>query len=112
MSEFILLFRRDYQTEELQPSSEQIEKYLKPWQDWVTELASGNKLARPLKRLDAKGRIIVKNKIVTQGPYIELTESIGGMIILKAENYGEAVETVKSCPILQLGVNVEIRMSI
>ena len=112
MSEFILLFRRDYQTEELQPSTDQIQKYLKPWQDWFTELASSDKLARPIKRLDAKGRIIVKDNIVTTGPYIELTESIGGMIILKAENYEEAIEIVKTCPILQLGVNVEIRIGL
>jgi len=111
MREFILVFRRDYHTEEVQPTAEQIANFLKPWQDWYSELESGGKLARPIRRLDAKGRIVFKDNVVTSGPYKEVKESIGGMIAIRAESYEEADEIVKCCPILQLGINVEIRIT-
>lgn len=110
MVEFILLFRRDYQSAELQPSAKQVENFLRPWQNWFSELVTGGKLVRPI-RLDATGRAVFQNEMVTCGPYIELKESIGGIVVINAENYDDAVAIVKCCPILQLGINVEIRMA-
>jgi hypothetical protein len=112
MNEFLLIFRRDYISKEGQPSPEQLQASIKPWQDWLGGIAARDKLARPLQRWDAEGRIVQENKTVTNGPYAEIKEAIGGLISIKANDYDEAAEIAKGCPILQLGGTVEIRMAV
>lgn len=109
MEEFILIFRRDFNTRAEQPSPEQLQASVKLWQDWLGGIAAQNKLAKPLQRWDTAGKIVKSNKSVTDGPYAEIKESIGGLIFVKVDNYDEAVSIAKDCPILQLGGNVEIR---
>lgn len=110
MNEFLLIFRRDFTTREIQPSPEELQQHFQHWQQWFGKLTAQDKLARPLQRWDGKG-IIVNGKEVTNGPYAEIKESIGGMILIKAADYDEAAEIAKECPILELGGNVEIRMA-
>jgi len=111
MNEFLLIFRRDFTNKEEQPSPEQMQATIKPWQDWFGSIAAQDKLARPLQRWDGKGVVVKNNKSVTNGPYVEIKESIGGLIIIRARDYEEAAEIAKGCPILELGGNVEIRMA-
>jgi len=111
MSEFVLIFRRDYKTKEVQPTPEQMQEHLKHWAEWFGNLATNGLLARRVQRLDAEGRI-VRGDNVGNGPYVELKESIGGLVIIKANDYDQAVEIAESCPVLELGGNVEIRMGV
>ncbi|MGA9650669.1 YciI family protein [Pedobacter sp.] len=111
MSEFILIFRRDYKTADAQPSPEKLQESLKQWQEWFTSLAENDMLARPVQRLDAVGKLI-KGSTIVEGPYTEVKESIGGLVIIKANDYDEAVEIAESCPVLALGGNVEIRQGL
>jgi len=110
MGEFILIFRRDYKTASVQPTPEKLQESLKHWQEWFGKLAAEEKLARPVQRFDAAGKVLKSGGLVENGPYIELKESIGGLVIIRASSYEEAVEVAKGCPVLELGGNVEIRM--
>ena len=112
MNDFLLIFRRDYLNAEAQPSAEQLKEHLQQWQDWFGSLAAQNRLSRPLQRWDGDGRVLKSNKSITNGPYAEIKESIGGLIIIKAENYEEALEIAQGSPILDIGGSVEIRMGI
>jgi hypothetical protein len=53
--------------------------------------------------------VVKPNKIVTNGPYVEIKESIGGYTIIKADSLEEATEISKGCPILFVGGSVEVR---
>jgi hypothetical protein len=110
MNEFILVFRRDYKTKELQPSDEEMQIHLKHWQDWFRSLAAQDILARPVQRLDTRGKLVKHDRSVTDGPYMEIKESIGGLIIIKAEDYQAAIKIAEGCPVLELGGNVEVRL--
>ncbi|HWK07597.1 MAG TPA: YciI family protein [Puia sp.] len=112
MNEFLLIFRRDFTTKDAQPSPEQMQRSIKPWQDWLGGIAAQNKLARPPQRWDGEGRVVKHDKHVINGPYAEIKESIGGLLIIKATDYKEAEEIAKGCPILELGGTVEIRMAV
>lgn len=112
MDEFLLLFRRDYISKEGQPSPEELQSSIKKWQDWLGGIAAQDKLARPLQSWDSEGRVVTPNKNVINGPYAEIKEAIGGLIIIKAVDYDEAVAIANGCPILQLGGNVEIRRAV
>lgn len=111
MSDFILIFRRDYLTAAAQPSPEVLQESLKQWQDWFGKLSSEERLSRPVQRLDPAGKVLRKNNNLSNGPYTEMKESIGGLVIIKAADYDDAVEVAKGCPVLSLGGNVEIRMA-
>ena len=112
MNEFVLIFRRDFSTKETQPSPQELQESLKLWQDWLGGIAAQDKLAKPLQRWDGTGKIVTTNKSVINGPYVEIKESIGGLIMIKAADYDEAVAIANGCPILDLGGNVEIRMAV
>ncbi|WP_175634538.1 YciI family protein [Pedobacter ghigonis] len=111
MNEFLLIFRRAF-THEDQPSPEMLQESIKQWQDWFGDIAAQDKLVRPLQRWDLEGRVVHADKHVINGPYAEIKESIGGLVLIRAKDYDEAAEIAKGCPILKLGGNVEIRMAV
>lgn len=108
MKEFLLLYRGDYSVIPQVPQ-EQLQATTKKWMDWMGSIAAQNKLADKGNRLNTSGRVLKPNNVVTDGPYSEIKESIGGYSIIKVDSYDEAVNLAKGCPILAFGGNVEIR---
>jgi len=109
MKEFLLVFRRDATTNEPQPSPEQMQAIMKLWQDWIGSIAAQNKLADPGNRLAAAGKVVRPGNLITDGPYVEIKESIGGYISVKADSLEEAAALSEGCPILAINGNVEVR---
>lgn len=110
MKEFLLVFRRgavDGEPQQLSP--EQIQAMMKPWQDWMGSLAAQNKLVSAGNRLESDGKVVKSNAVITNGPYVEIKESIGGYTIIRADSLDEASELSKGCPILTIGGSVEVR---
>lgn len=108
MKEFLLVFRREI-NHEPPMSPEQLQAMMKPWQDWIGSLAAQNKLSSSGNRLAPEGRVVKSNSVITNGPYVEIKEAIGGYIIVKANSIDEASHLATDCPILKNGGNVEIR---
>ena len=108
MEEFLLVFRREATSQEPM-SPEQMQAMMKPWQDWMGGLAAQNKLVSPGNRLGSDGRVVKANDLITNGPYVETKEAIGGYIIIRAGSLDEAAQLSKGCPIFQMGGNVEVR---
>ncbi len=109
MKEFLLVFRRDAVSDNGPLSPEQLQAMMKPWQDWIGSIAAQNKLVSSGNRLESNGKVVKPGNIVTNGPFVEIKEAIGGYIIIKANDLDEAAEISKTCPILQVEGNVEIR---
>lgn len=115
MQEFLLVIHRDLTSQNPTPSPEQMKTALKPYQDWIAGMAAQDKLVAPPKRWDMDGRVIKQGKMgqeITSGPYGSGIDSIGGLFLIKAENYDEAVSLAKGCPIIEYGAIVEVRMAI
>lgn len=109
MKDFLLVFRQEPQSKDAQPSPEEMQANTKKWMDWIGGIAAQNKLADRGNRLMATGKVVKPNQVVTDGPYTEIKEAIGGYSIIKAETIEEAVELAKGCPIFKFGGNVEVR---
>jgi hypothetical protein len=108
MNDFLLIFRRDANFDaQLTPT--QLQEITKPWQDWMGGLAAQNKLVNSGARLATDGSVVKPGNIITNGPYVEVKEAIGGFIIIRAATLEEAAELSKNCPILTTGGNVEVR---
>lgn len=112
MNEFLIAIHRDLISENASPSQEEMQAAIKPFQDWIGGIAAQNKLVSPPKKWDLGGRVVRQNNTVTNGPYAEIKESLGGLFLIRAENYDEAVEIAKGCPVIQYGAVVEVRMAV
>lgn len=109
MKEFLFVFRNEGTPSQVAPSPEQMQAIMKKWQDWMGGIAAQNKMANPGSRLGSQGKVVKGNNVVSDGPYAEIKETIGGYIIVKAGSIDEAAELAKNCPILEVGGNVEVR---
>ena len=112
MNEFLIAIHRDLTSKHSSPSPTQMKEALKPYQDWIAGIAAENKLVAPPKRWDVDGRVVSTAKKVHEGPYAEDIISLGGLVLVKAKDYDEAVEIAKACPIIKYGAIVEVRMAI
>jgi hypothetical protein len=89
----------------------QMQAIIDKYKAWATKLAQAGRLAGSNKLHDTTGRSMktVNGKIVvTDGPYTEASEVIGGYFMISAESYDEAVKLSEGCPHIEYGV-VEIR---
>lgn len=107
MNEFMMIFRSEPQGTG-KPSPEQMQESIKQWQDWIGGIAAQGKFVST-NALGSKGQTVDAKGIVTDGPYIEIKERVGGYIVVKANNLIDAVGLSKGCPVLALGGKVEIR---
>lgn len=108
MDEFMLIFR--HEDGQKLASPEQMQTWMKQTMDWIGGIAAQNKfvVGNGLSFDDA--RIVGHNNIVTNGPFGEIKETIGGYLIVKAESVEEAVEFAKGSPVLQgPGNTMEVR---
>jgi len=112
MNEFLIAIHRDLTSKHPMPSSEQMKEAMQPYQEWVAAIAAQDKLVAPPKRWDVSGRVVRHAKKVHEGPYAEDNVSIGGLFLIKANDYEEAVAIAKGCPIIKYGAIVEVRMAI
>jgi len=108
MDEFMLIFRHEDGAKIASP--EQIQVWMKQTMDWIGGIAAQNKFSGG-NGLPFDGAKVVRHKnVVTNGPFGEIKETIGGYIIVKANTVDEAVEFAKGCPVLQgEGNSVEVR---
>jgi hypothetical protein len=109
MKEYLFLFRGG-DGKNLQQSPEKWQEHMQRWTQWMSELTQKGKFisAQPLNQTGRK--IMGNNKMVSDGPFMEGKEMIGGYLMCKAATYDEAVALAKGCPILDFddGV-VEVR---
>lgn len=108
MDEFMLIFRHEDGKKVASP--EQIEHWMKQTMDWIGGIAAQNKFGGGNGLPFEGSKVVWHNNVVTNGPFGEIKETIGGYIIVKAESVDEAVEFAKGCPVLQGdGNSVEVR---
>jgi hypothetical protein len=110
MSKFLYLFWMN-ERGATPVSPEQMEQRMKSWMTWLDGLRKAGHLSSPGERLDATGALVRgKGRTVTDGPYAEAKDTIGGYSIIEAKNLEQAVELSKGCPILEGdGGLVEVR---
>ena len=108
MKDFLFVYRMDY-GKTAQRSPEEMEANTKRWMDWIGGIAAQNKLTDRGNRLNNGGKVLKPNGLVTDGPYTETKESLGGYSIIKSKSLEEAVEIAGGCPVFLLGGSVEVR---
>jgi hypothetical protein len=108
MDEFILIMRHPDGSKIASP--EQMQVWMKQTMDWVGGIAAQNKYVSGTGLLFDDARVVKSHSVVTNGPFGDVAETIGGFMIVRAESVEEAVEFAKGCPVLQgEGNSMEVR---
>jgi hypothetical protein len=108
MDEYILIFRHEDGNKVASP--EQIQVWMKQTMDWIGGIAAQNKFTSGTGLPFDGAKVVGHNGVVTNGPFGDIKETIGGFIIIKADSVDEAVEFAKGSPVLQGdGNTVEVR---
>lgn len=89
------------------PSASEMEIQFAKYQAWQKKFADN--ILDMGNQLGASGSV-VRNDNVTDGPFIELKEIIGGYMQLTAANLDEAIAVIKASPMVESSaVSIEIR---
>jgi hypothetical protein len=111
MKEFLMLFRNEKMENNMPPSKEQMDAVMKQWQEWIRGIAEKGKYVST-NRLISEGKTLKPGNVISDGPYAEVKEVVGGYLLVKANSLDEAIELAKSCPNLNYGGSVEVRSMI
>jgi hypothetical protein len=75
---------------------------------WYERLISEGKIIAG-HRLRDEGKIVAANKTVTDGPFAESKEVVGGFWFIRANSLKEAAEIATGNPCLDYGIITEVR---
>ena len=105
MEKYMLIFHGGM--ESLSP--EQMQASMGKWMAWIDKLNQQGKYVAGEPLLPGGKLITGKNKTVTDGPYTEGKEVVGGFFIINAENYNEAVKICDDYPDYDRGGSIQVR---
>jgi hypothetical protein len=98
MSEFLYLYRGA----ERGGSPEQMQQRMRKWQAWMKALGEKGHIKDEGHPLERTGKLVKgKKKAVTDGPFAEAKDIVGGYTLIQAQDLDEAVELSKGCPIFE-----------
>ncbi len=108
MKDFMMIFLgADYG--ELGLSPEELQSRMGKWWAWNNKMAATGNL-KGGNALQASGkRITGPSRTISDGPFVESKELVGGYYIVQAENVDEVIATAQDYPDYDLGGSVEIR---
>lgn len=110
MKEYLLLFRGGDASTMDGSSPEKMQAHMQKWMQWMGGLTEQGKLVGAQPLVNTGKQITGTKKIITDGPFVEGKEIVGGYLMCKASTYDEAVEIAKDCPILDFETGiVEVR---
>jgi len=106
MSAYVFLYRGG----ETGRSPERVQQSLQKWIAWFKEMAQKGHVKDQGQPLERSGKLVQgKQKAVTDGPFAEAKDVIGGYTLIEAKDLEQAVELSKGCPILEVEGAVEVR---
>ncbi len=105
----MLIFHNAATLTEFRPSPEEMQAEMQKWNQWIAGIAAQGKFVGT-EALMPFGKLVKANgSVVTDGPYTEGKEIIGGYSIVSAENLDEAIALAHGCPIFDVNGTVEVR---
>jgi hypothetical protein len=108
MARFLFVYRRDRNAAAAM-TPEALEKALERWRVWIGEGMKQGWLLDAGDGLTQEGRVVRPAGVVTDGPFVESKEIVGGYSIVEADTLEAATALSRGCPALLNGASVEIR---
>jgi hypothetical protein len=93
-------------------SPAEMQKVIEKYVAWGNRLREAGIMTDGQKLADEPGRVMRRDKEgvrVTNGPYSETQEVLGGYYTIQAASYEEAIDRARDCPQLEYGGTIEVR---
>jgi hypothetical protein len=105
---FMFILRGGKFNRDLTPSESL--QIIRKYQAWIESLRQGGhyKAGDPLQ---PEGKVLSQpnGSVVTDGPFVESKEAVGGYFLIYANDLDEATELARGCPIFERAGTVEVR---
>ena len=106
MSEYVFLYRGGSR----EGSPAEMQQTMQKWMTWLKSLGEKGHVKDQGQPLEQTGKLVKgKQKTVTDGPFAEVKDVIGGYTLIEARDLDHAVELSKGCPIFERDGAVEVR---
>ena len=107
-SSFLYIFRGGRDMNEMSP--EELQQNMDAWFAWMGELKSKGHFEGG-EPLHDGGKVLrgTNGQSITDGPFAEGKEEVGGYLIVTARDLDHAAELARGCPIFQNDGSVEVR---
>jgi hypothetical protein len=106
MSKFMMIFRGGQP-----PSSpEQLQQHMQKWMTWFDGLTRDGVYAGQGAPLEPAGKVIRgQRKAISDGPFAEAKDLVGGYAVIEARDLEAAVRIASGCPTYEVEGTVEVR---
>ncbi len=109
MASYLYIFRGG-QADWASRSPAEMQATMQKWGACIQELSKSGNLKDAGQPLEPGGRLVSgKKKSITDGPYAEAKDLVGGYMLVSANTIEQACELSKGCPIFEVDGNVEVR---
>lgn len=105
-NEYMLLFRGPCWDEGISP--EELQQRMNKVMAWFESLKERG-VVKGGQPLSPEGKTISSKRAVSDGPFAESKEAVGGYLLLQLKDFDEAVAIAKSNPTLEYGITIEVR---
>jgi hypothetical protein len=106
MARFLFVYRGGPPS---QMTPEEMQQQMQKWQTWIREALQKGWMLDMGDALMPEGRVVRGPKVVTDGPFVEAKEIVGGYSIVQADSLDAAAALAKGCPAALGGGSVEVR---
>lgn len=107
MDKFMLIFQGNMPPYDKSP--EEMQAHMGKWMIWIDKLKKEDLYVSGEPLIPGGKLVSGKNKNVTDGPYTEGKEVVGGFFVIHAKDLNHATELAKDCPDLEMGTAVQVR---
>jgi hypothetical protein len=110
MASFMFIFRGGVDDRDAKISPEEMQQHMQKWMTWFDHLEKAGAYKGQGAPLQPGGKSVGGHKkVVTDGPYGESKDLVGGYAIIEAKDLDAAVEIARGCPTYEKGGAVEVR---
>jgi hypothetical protein len=106
MEKFMLIFQGGMDPN---TSPEAMQANMSKWMAWIDKLNKDGRYVAGEPLLPGGKKITGSHKNVTDGPYTEGKEIVGGFFVVNAKDINEAVELCKDYPDYENGGTIQVR---
>lgn len=108
MAKFMFVYRGgNEQPKEMSP--EEMQQVMQSWMTWIQGGMEAGWMVDGGDALMMEGKVVHPDSSVTDGPFAESKELVGGFSMVQAKDLDEATKLTAGCPMFAAGGTVEVR---
>jgi hypothetical protein len=105
---YLFIYRNSAEAEAREPSPAEMQQMLAQWSAWKAKYK--DEIVDMGDGLKPVGKVVRAGGAVSDGPFMEAKEVLGGYSIVQAASIARALEISKACPVLMMpGASIELR---